>query len=92
MNGTEFDITIRVTVAPIADGWAEQVRCPACQSPLAIHQPEKDVPHRLLASCTCEECGVWFSVVPSADRAQVYLLRIPSIAEMREVLARRGWS
>jgi C4-type Zn-finger protein len=92
MSGFEFDITIPVTVFPIAGGWPEPLNCPTCQAPLDLHQPQNDMPHRLLASCPCEECGVWYSLVPSADRARVYLLRLPAIAEMREALSRQGWA
>jgi hypothetical protein len=36
--------------------------CLQCESPLTIHQPDPELPHRLLA--TCEECKSWFLANP----------------------------
>jgi hypothetical protein len=35
------------------------VCCPRCEYSLTIHQPDPDLPNRLLA--TCDECKSWFS-------------------------------
>ena len=32
--------------------------CPRCECALALHQPDPELPDRLLA--TCEECKSWF--------------------------------
>ena len=32
--------------------------CPRCESSLSMHQPDPDLPDRLLA--TCDECKSWF--------------------------------
>jgi hypothetical protein len=32
-------------------------RCPECASPIVIHQPDTDLPDRLLG--TCPRCGTW---------------------------------
>ncbi len=37
----------------------------------------------------CEEGGVWYALMPSADQARVDLLRIPAIAEMGKALSRQ---
>lgn len=34
------------------------VGCPACEGVLTLHQPDADLPDRLLA--TCEECKSWY--------------------------------
>jgi hypothetical protein len=34
------------------------LRCPRCLSSLALHQPDPELPHRLLA--VCEECKSWY--------------------------------
>jgi hypothetical protein len=43
------------------------LKCPGCDSPLAIHQPEIEIPDRLLG--TCESCGLWCEIdrVPGGD-------------------------
>jgi hypothetical protein len=32
--------------------------CPACESSLTLHQPDPELPDRLLA--VCEECRAWY--------------------------------
>jgi C4-type Zn-finger protein len=90
MDTQSFDITLRVTGLAIQPGGYEQLYCPVCQSPLNIHQPEEEVPNRLLASCTCEECGLWLSLLMSPDRTKVYMIRLPVMVEMWEALSRQG--
>jgi hypothetical protein len=50
--------------------WSERTRedvveprCPGCEAPLALHQPDPRLPHRLLA--VCESCTAWY--VSDAD-------------------------
>ena len=39
---------------------ADQVAtcCPNCEAPLTLHQPDLELPDRLLA--TCDECKSWY--------------------------------
>ena len=39
---------------------ADQVAtsCPQCEAQLTLHQPDPELPHRLLA--TCDECKSWY--------------------------------
>jgi hypothetical protein len=37
--------------------------CPRCEAPLALHQPDPQLPDRLLA--VCEECTAWYVSDPS---------------------------
>jgi C4-type Zn-finger protein len=43
------------------------LRCPRCMSSLALHQPDTELPHRLLA--VCENCKSWY--VSSARGTQL---------------------
>ena len=90
MDSSSFGMTVRVTTHPTQDGRYDELLCPACESDLRIHQPEEQTPHRLLATCSCAECDLWFSLVPTPDRWRVYMVRIPIIAEFREALSRQG--
>ena len=90
MNGTSFDLTVHVTLLPAQTGGLDQILCPVCHEPLNLHQPEPEIPHRILASCTCEECGLWYSLIVSPDRTEVFMVRLPVLAEIREVLVRKG--
>lgn len=90
MNGRLFDITMRATSASMQGGGQISLLCPNCSSTLLIHQPEEESAYRLLGSCDCEECGVWYSLIPAPDRSQIYLIRLPSMTELREAMVRQG--
>ena len=40
------------------DGALSAPSCPNCGSALSIHQPDEELPNRLLATCNC--CKSWF--------------------------------
>lgn len=57
------DVTLPIHVVE------EMASCPGCGAGAVLHQPDIDLPDRLLA--TCEACGTWSLVVilPDGDRA-----------------------
>jgi hypothetical protein len=70
--------------------WSDRTRvevlepcCPRCEAPLALHQPDSQVPHRLLA--VCESCTAWYI----SDARGVLLTPIPVAYEPRPVRLRR---
>ncbi len=89
MQTTSFDIRVRVTGLAVLPEGIQHQRCVACGSPLEVHQPDPDVSHRLLGSCSCEECGIWYSLIVTPDRGGTYLIRLPSVAELTEAITRR---
>jgi hypothetical protein len=66
--------------------WGDRTReeivassCPDCESPLVLHQPDPELPHRLLG--VCEACKAWYIsdaegllltriTVPKGDRSR----------------------
>ena len=85
-----FDVCLGVRGQDAKLNRIGQQRCPACDSLMIFHQPDEASPHRLLAHCDCEECGIWFAVVVRPDEQVVYLIRLPSVIELVEAIARRG--
>ncbi len=43
------------------------IPCPHCDEDLEVHQPDVDLPDRLLAVCRC--CKAWFLAEPGGDLA-----------------------
>ena len=88
MMELQFDIQMRATSQ--VGRWTDlnQQVCPACDATLTIHQPDVGNPHRLLANCSCEECGIWFALVVRPDQKVTYLVRLPSVIELVEAIAR----
>jgi hypothetical protein len=52
-------------------------RCPDCESFLNIHQPDAELPDRLIA--TCGACGTWFLIYSDSG----IRLRLPKEDEVR---------
>jgi hypothetical protein len=50
-------------------------RCPGCRSDLNLHQPDVELPDRLLA--TCRACRAWFLVRLDAET----MIRLPHEAD-----------
>jgi uncharacterized protein YbaR (Trm112 family) len=49
-------ISISLNLLRLQD--VSDVRCPKCQSPLDLHQPDSELPERLIG--TCEDCIAWY--------------------------------
>ena len=49
--------------------------CPKCRVDLNIHQPDPDVPGRLLG--TCGECGTWCALTLDSDHSEARLIVLP---------------
>ena len=54
------------------------VCCPHCECSLTLHQPDPELPNRLLA--TCDECKSWFL----SDSDGVALVAIPECPDNQE--------
>lgn len=51
--------------------------CPHCEDRLVLHQPDPDLPNRLLA--TCNDCKAWFLTDENAES----LILLPPIPRER---------
>lgn len=47
------------------------VECPSCVDPLTLHQPDENLPDRLLG--ICPECRAWFLI----DGASEVMVKLP---------------
>lgn len=62
--------------------------CPACREALDVHQPDSNVPDRLLA--VCEGCGAWFLAVRDPMLEREVLLRLPDAVVLSGLLSAAG--
>src|SRR5438874_983801 len=56
---------------------ASELACPACHAVLVLHQPDPQLPDRLLG--ICEECRAWFLI----DAAGEVMVRLPDEDDLR---------
>jgi hypothetical protein len=54
------------------------VQCASCHDSLVIHQPDEDLPYRLLG--TCPECRTWFLI----DGAMEVMVKLPDENTLRD--------
>jgi hypothetical protein len=57
-----------------------EARCPACQELLTVHQPDVELPDRLLG--VCPECRVWLLI----DATVGVMIRLPHPGALRDAL------
>jgi hypothetical protein len=65
---------IRITSDP-ADPLVE---CESCHNPLILHQPDEDLPNRLLG--TCPACLTWFLIYGDTD----VMVKLPDENSLRD--------
>ena len=74
----EITVLLRsATVSVHAEGLAP-VPCLNCGQPLEVHQPDADLPYRMLA--TCEVCKRWHLVDCDHDAPRAMLTILPEIS------------
>ena len=73
----EFSVKLRLKVVPhSADGYPV-FHCLCCRGSLELHQPDADLPERMLA--TCPGCHAWHIVTcPAAAEHVIVVLPDPS--------------
>jgi hypothetical protein len=55
-----------------------EVACAGCRGDLVVHQPDAQVPERLLGTCPC--CSAWFLI----DTAAAIMVRLPDEDALRD--------
>jgi hypothetical protein len=60
-------------------GQSNELRCSRCRSPLTFHQPDTQLPDRLLA--TCDRCKSWF--LSDSSKADLIPIDLPEDVSRR---------
>ena len=55
--GRKASFTLKDETAPVTPDGMTTFQCLECRRPLDIHQPNAELPDRMLA--TCDECKCW---------------------------------
>jgi hypothetical protein len=74
MSSREVVVSLHCVSLPVLPDGLWPVSCLNCQKTLDVHQPDADLPYRMLA--TCPECKRWHLVDcdPEAPHARITLL------------------
>jgi hypothetical protein len=74
ISSREVVVSLHYVSLPVLSDGLGPVSCLNCSKTLDVHQPDADLPYRMLA--TCPECKRWHLVDcdPEAPRARITLL------------------
>ena len=74
ISGREVSVRLLYATVPVSPDGLSTVECLSCGKSLDIHQPDPELPDRMLA--TCDECSSWHLVEcqPAAQAAVIVLL------------------
>jgi hypothetical protein len=72
---------------PVASERPIRLVCPKCALPLSRSQPNLNSPDRLLG--VCEKCDHWFLIDLIPELTEGFLLRLPDIALIRELVVEK---
>jgi hypothetical protein len=78
--------TFELVARPVpADSEESCLCCPACHSPLDLHQPDEELPSQLLG--ICEWCAKWFFLVEiDEDWKESLLFELPGAHDIRSMM------
>ena len=73
-------VTLAVTGLSHARDEQNPLFCTYCGSPLEVHQPDADLPYKMLA--TCDDCHVWFLVSSEPDSDEALMIELPEVSHV----------
>jgi hypothetical protein len=77
----EVTLTLIYEIVPVWPEGQTELLCLICGKPLDVHQPDADLPERMLA--TCEDCKGWHLVEYVPDGAEAVVAALPNLAAAR---------
>jgi hypothetical protein len=80
-NDRPTALFLRFANVPIPPDGPVSVRCLDCDQPVEMHQPDSELPERMLG--TCEHCQAWYLLECDPDAAQAVLILLPDFSLLR---------
>lgn len=68
----EMTFTLRILAVPVCPDGQSPLKCLNCRNALDIHQPDGNLPDRMLA--TCPECRAWYLIECGTGAGAVIVL------------------
>ncbi|MCA1686619.1 MAG: hypothetical protein LC745_11735 [Planctomycetia bacterium] len=80
----ELSVPLRYRAAPVRTDGLSTVDCLNCRQPLDIHQPDADLPDRMLG--TCPACQTWHLLDCDPGSKLVVVVVLPDFTPFRKGL------
>jgi hypothetical protein len=82
----ELTVGLKFATVPVSPDGLPSIACVSCGAPLDVHQPDADMPDRMLA--TCEACKGWHLLDCTAGAREVVLVLLPDPRAFRKAAGR----
>jgi hypothetical protein len=79
--GREAAVSLQYEIVSTSPDSLTSLFCLGCRSVLDVHQPDADLPDRMLA--TCAHCKGWHVVQWATDGKTVLMALLPDLASLR---------
>jgi hypothetical protein len=76
-------VSLRFASTPIPPDEPVNVFCMECDHRVEIHQPDSELPERMLG--TCEYCQTWYLVECDTDAGDAMLILLPDPSQFRNL-------
>lgn len=83
-TGRELAVPLQFNALPECPDGLEPLPCLRCGALLDVHQPDADLPDRMLA--TCDTCKSWHLIDCSAGAGPFVVVLLPDTAPFRAAL------
>jgi hypothetical protein len=82
----ELTVGLKLATVPVSPDDLPSIACLSCGTPLDVHQPDAELPDRMLA--TCDVCKGWHLLDRAADAGEVVLALLPDPGAFRATKGR----
>lgn len=80
-RGREVSVSLRVTTLPVRHDGQFPLTCLNCRNTLNVHQPDAQMPDRMLA--TCDDCKAWHLVDADPSAGDILVVLLPGTTPFR---------
>jgi hypothetical protein len=77
-------VSLKTRTIALPSNGLDPIPCPACESALAIHQPDPQWPEQLLG--VCGACGEWYLLWVNKGETEALVMHLPFVSTVRRSL------
>ena len=79
-QGRKIAMTLSVMSITLCQDGQSSFLCTHCDSPVEIHQPDADLPYRMLG--TCDHCHAWYLLTTDSGEDRALVIELPDSSQL----------